>query len=296
MKLPTIPKRIPTDDRGYGRQQRERGRNRDRRAEQPWRAWYDLDIWRNPITGLRAQQLARQPMCEVCRRVRATIAHHRHPHNGEWEMFIDPENLQSVCKGCHDGAIQRGERAGNYAPRAELAYGIAIPTNVLYPRSIRPCAVPLTIVTGPPACGKSAYVDQHKRSGDVVIDLDEIIAEIAGSPVRSAEAKRRYLHAALIERNRLLGTLADERAAGAAWFIVGGAPGWERERWAMALGAERIVVIETPPAICIARIHRDVTRASIALELEEAVRDWFARYTSSNIAREIHVEGIGGFV
>lgn len=280
MKVPIIPQRIPIDGRGYGRQERERGRDRDRRAEQPWRAWYRLPIWADPTTGLRAMQLSREPICETCRRAAATIAHHKLPHGGVWELFIDPSNLESACKTCHDGAIQRGERSGNYGRTIERSDGVAIPANVLYPR-LRPSAVPLTIVAGPPASGKTTFVNEHKRAEDLVIDVDHILAELAGSLLRTAEVKRRYLHAALIERNRRLARLADDDSASASWFIVGAAPGREREAWASRLGARRVILIETPLQICVARIRQDTTRSPDAGEL--AVRDWFARFTPSNI-------------
>lgn len=291
MKLPTIPPLIP-DGRGYGRQQRERSRDRDRLAEQPWRAWYHLPIWDHPVTGLRAIQLARRPICEKCKRARATVAHHKRPHGGVWELFIDPNNLESVCKRCHDGEVQRGERAGNYAARIELVAGVAIPTNVLHPQLAR-SAVPLTIVCGAPAAGKTEYVRQKAQRGDKVIDLDDIIADLAGSATRTAEAKRRHLCQALIERNRRLALLT---SGAPAWFVVGAAAGWERRRWADGLGAQSVVLIDTPLRTCIARIRRDPLRAPIADELEEAAHGWFARYSASNIAREIRVDGIGGFV
>ncbi|TGY87344.1 HNH endonuclease [Marinicauda algicola] len=64
----------------------------------------------------RLAQLARQPLCERCRRrgiVRAaTVVNHRVPHKGDWSLFIDPENHESACAPCHDGEIQSAERLG----------------------------------------------------------------------------------------------------------------------------------------------------------------------------------------
>jgi 5-methylcytosine-specific restriction protein A len=100
---------------GATKQERERSRDAQRRSQQPWRAWYKLEIWDHPETGLRIQQLRRKPICEACGRATATIVHHKRPHRGVWELFAAPNNLQSVCKPCHDGEIQRGERAGKPA-------------------------------------------------------------------------------------------------------------------------------------------------------------------------------------
>jgi 5-methylcytosine-specific restriction protein A len=269
-------------------QERERDRDARRRSEQPWRAWYHLPIW----DQLRAQQLARRPMCETCRRAPATVAHHKHPHRGVWELFADPNNLQSVCKRCHDGEIARGERAGNYATEINLNRGVVVSRNVLFPKDLLRSAIPLTLVCGAPGSGKSTYVGNHKQAGDIVIDIDAITAEIAGTSVRSNET-RLHLQAAMIERNRRLQALARESRATRAWFIIGAPSGGERDRWAIGLGAERVIVIEAPADECIERINRDANRAPIADELARAVWDWWARYSPSQRDAVIVWEGPG---
>lgn len=40
----------------------------------------------------------------------------------------------------------------------------------------------LTIVTGPPCSGKTTYIQEHAKSGDVIVDFDAI-AQALGSPV-----------------------------------------------------------------------------------------------------------------
>ena len=36
------------------------------------------------------------------------------------------------------------------------------------------------IVTGPPAAGKSTYIREHRKSGDITIDYDELANTLAG--------------------------------------------------------------------------------------------------------------------
>lgn len=100
----------PLDRRIRNREHDER-----RKRENPYRKWYDLAIWRGP-SGLRQQQLARQPLCERHLaqgiRVRATTVNHRVPHKGTWQLFCDPANHESTCKPCHDQVIQAEERRG----------------------------------------------------------------------------------------------------------------------------------------------------------------------------------------
>ena len=52
--------------------------------------------------------------------MRATVVHHRIAHKGDWQLFIDPENLESVCKPCHDSEAQQQERVG-YSTRVDAA-------------------------------------------------------------------------------------------------------------------------------------------------------------------------------
>lgn len=64
---------------------------------------YSLPIWRD---DLRPAQLTREPFCRECakagRRVRATVVDHIVPHRGNWALFVDPANHQSLCKYHHD--------------------------------------------------------------------------------------------------------------------------------------------------------------------------------------------------
>ncbi|MBS7696258.1 MAG: HNH endonuclease [Chelatococcus sp.] len=95
---------------------RKRQHDAKRRAEQPWRAWYSLPIWRHPQTGLRAHQLRRKPLCERCDQrgiiTPADTVNHVKPHKGDWSLFIDPTNHQSVCKACHDSIVKAEEMRG----------------------------------------------------------------------------------------------------------------------------------------------------------------------------------------
>lgn len=70
------------------------------------RAWYRL----------RHYQLAKAPLCAYCEAqgltVAASIVDHIRPHKGDISLFSDPDNLQSLCKRCHDSHKQRQEKSG----------------------------------------------------------------------------------------------------------------------------------------------------------------------------------------
>ncbi|WP_410494712.1 ATP-binding protein [Corynebacterium belfantii] len=41
----------------------------------------------------------------------------------------------------------------------------------------------LHVITGPPAAGKTTYVQQHAKDGDIIIDFDAIANTLAGKPL-----------------------------------------------------------------------------------------------------------------
>lgn len=74
-----------------------------RRVSAQWHAWYSLPIWKE---NLRPAQLLREPFCRECAkrgiRTRATVVDHIKPFRGDWALFVDPANHQSLCKHHHD--------------------------------------------------------------------------------------------------------------------------------------------------------------------------------------------------
>jgi 5-methylcytosine-specific restriction enzyme A len=100
-RLPLLAPRIarPVDAEGHSR------------VLEPWRAWYHTARWKQ----LRVATLVRDLFkCRLCARVEGRTAllvcDHRAPHRGDPVKFWDPDNLQTLCKPCHDGAKQAAER------------------------------------------------------------------------------------------------------------------------------------------------------------------------------------------
>lgn len=89
----------------------EQARSRQRDATQSWRAWYKTARWQK----LRWSVLVRDLFtCKRCDKVegntRLLVADHKTPHRGDERMFWDEQNLQCLCKACHDKDKQREER------------------------------------------------------------------------------------------------------------------------------------------------------------------------------------------
>ena len=65
---------------------------------------------------LRRQHLRIEPLCRMCdqegRTTAANTVDHIRPHNGDWSLFVDPSNLQSLCHLHHSASKQRLERRG----------------------------------------------------------------------------------------------------------------------------------------------------------------------------------------
>ena len=74
-----------------------------RKASAEYHGWYQLSIWTD---DLRPTQLLAEPWCRECaaegKRVRATVVDHVVPHEGNWDLFRDRSNLQSLCKHHHN--------------------------------------------------------------------------------------------------------------------------------------------------------------------------------------------------
>lgn len=64
--------------------------------------WWNSDP-ENP--GLSQIHRKLNPICVECDKHGVTTAveevDHIKPHDGDWSLFLDPENLQSLCSRCH---------------------------------------------------------------------------------------------------------------------------------------------------------------------------------------------------
>src|SRR5262245_59071537 len=139
-----------------------------------WTTWYRHRRWKR----IRLRQLHQEPLCRFCKaegRVTvATIADHVENHFGDPKKFWFGK-LQSLCHQCHV-STKKFEEARGYQktvgvdgiptdpkhpanqPRSHFQrFGFGIPHN------IRPSAIPVALVCGPPAAGKTTWVNFHKK-------------------------------------------------------------------------------------------------------------------------------------
>lgn len=237
-------------------------REQDARRGSSTSRGYGAD-WRR----LRDAFLKKHPLCLFCDDVglitEATVVDHIISFAERPDLRLEWSNLRSLCKECHDRRTARDQAFGGRGAR--------------WPDWLRPSAVPLTIVCGPPASGKSTLVWDRAKPGDLILDLDDIAADLSGQ--RSHSWSSEWLAPALRERNELLGRLSRSSCPWpAAWLIVSEPKAERRQWWWSTMKPEQIIVMETSIDRCMARIRADAERAERRAVWDAAVTKWWSRY------------------
>lgn len=77
------------------------------RAARHWSQWYYGGVWQK----LRARHRKREPLCRSCG-APGQMVDHVCDHKGDWSLFTDPRNLQTLCHACHNAKTKakRGPR------------------------------------------------------------------------------------------------------------------------------------------------------------------------------------------
>lgn len=249
-----------------------------RADRQPWQRNYTSRRWRT----IREQQLRNSPLCAECLRANpprvtaANVVHHVEQHHGEDEAFWNGP-LESVCKSCHDREIQSRERTDSVnRSGAELSR----------PGWLTKATIPMTIVCGPPGAGKSTYVRKHAHPHDRIICFDQIAKELF-PPIKGGVGTRPELSGTLIrdilrKRNQAIAECTTPHAPTlwhGAWVILVEPRGQHRMWWHTTLGA-RVVVLPTPPSLCMVRCELDTLAGD--RRRGDAIRyigTWWSMYT-----------------
>jgi 5-methylcytosine-specific restriction protein A len=78
---------------------KESSRQHDRgRRDDPFRAIYKTARWQR----VRIQIIYRDPLCCICKMAASEMVDHIIPARDYAGDFFDEENLQGLCKACHD--------------------------------------------------------------------------------------------------------------------------------------------------------------------------------------------------
>lgn len=75
------------------------------------KSWHWMYLSPEWVDDLRPGQLLREPFCRECakrgERVYATDVDHIVDHKGNWDIFTDRNNLESLCHSCHSRKTAR---------------------------------------------------------------------------------------------------------------------------------------------------------------------------------------------
>ena len=225
-----MPMRLPTH---RARVNKLLPKRKDRRPSATARGYGGL--W----PKVRARQLVRQPLCEVCLEAgRTTLAqdvHHRVPLRQGGDN--SPENLESLCHMHHSQktgrATHRGRSMGRLRPAIQQAGRIVM-------------------VCGPPGSGKSTYVAERRQDGDLVLDFDMLCGAISGMSVHSTpDALLQFAWdgwQALLSSLRVRGM-----AKGTVWVVYATASLDKRRNLAAQMRCE-VVTLDVPADECKRRV------------------------------------------
>lgn len=81
----------------------------------PWRKLYGTVRWKETRLRIfeRDRFTCQRPGCGfMTGNTSRLMCDHREPHRGDERLFWDEDNLQTLCKPCHDRHKQREERRG----------------------------------------------------------------------------------------------------------------------------------------------------------------------------------------
>lgn len=178
----------------------------------------------------RQRRLAHEPLCRHCRTkgltTPATVPDHIVPlAYGGADV---EENIQCLCEDCH--AIKTATE------------GAATGGASNHPDWLKPSAIPLTILCGPPCSGKTTYIAERSKPGDIVIDIDVIARNIDPTYTPwDGKLSTDLLNKAIRTRNEMLGSLARQHRR-QAWFIVSAPTSEEREWWRAKLEGDLVLL------------------------------------------------------
>jgi 5-methylcytosine-specific restriction enzyme A len=214
---------------------------------------------------MRIDFLRQHPLCVLCLAkgitTAANVVDHIVPHRGDRKLFDDPNNLQSLCKPCHDSktALEDGGmgRGG------------------MRPMLHRPLTVPLLVVCGPSGSGKTSMVRECAEARDLVVDLDDILEEITKQPRYQARDKDAVSAAIRVRNTRIRRLCEDAPSFRMGWLVATGAKRIDRDHWRTA-GAH-VVLVSTPLTECLRRIRSDATRTDKAAH-ERWATQWHATF------------------
>jgi hypothetical protein len=163
-------------------------------------------------------------------------------------ISLNPDNIRLVCHDCHGKIHHR--------------FGYQMEKGVY-------------IVYGPPLSGKTSFVREQMRRGDLVVDLDRLYAAVTMLP--EYDKPDNLFSNVIGVYNLLVDNIKVRHGKWISAWVIGGLPDkYRREQLANDLGAE-LIFCDVGQAECLARLRLDEGRRLRGWE--KYVSDWFEKHT-----------------
>lgn len=223
-------------------------------AEQWASRLYNSQAWKDLR---RAVIAARGSRCQLCGRLvtddSQLVVHHVKeltPENiGDPNVAMNPDNLQVICRNCHD-IIHRRYKAEGIADRQ------------------------VYIVYGAPCSGKTTYVKRMATRGDLIVDVDMLFFAVSG--LKMYDKPRTLNQNVFAIRDMLIDNIRTRYGKWKNAYIVGGYPHKvDREELKRKLNAIDIY-IEADKDECLARARAE--RGVFGEEWAGYVERWFDEF------------------
>ena len=143
-----------------------------------------------------------------------------------------------------------------------------------------PSTIPVFIVAGPPASGKTSYVEKHRRHGDLVVDVDALFVALSGG-LPFYDKPQTLLPFVMEARDAVIARLARESDVAQAWVITGESSKYKLRQMQTGLGDNAKLIVITKDLStneCMKRIYADPRRAGQAELWRPLVADWWQRW------------------
>lgn len=221
--------------------------------------FYSSKDWRDLLQVLRLQRMddMGNVICEHCGRPIVhkydCIGHHTIPLTEQnytnANISLNPDLIMLVHFKCHNKIHDR--------------------LGLSYERQVY-------LVYGSPLAGKSTYVRDNMREGDLVLDMDSIWQCVSG--LDKYKKPNRLKQNAFTIRNCMLDMIRTRQGYWLNAWVIGGYPLIsERERLMRTLGAREIFV-DTSQAECLQRLQECTDGRDLA-EWEKYISDWWEKFS-----------------
>lgn len=122
------------------------------------------------------------------------------------------------------------------------------------------------LITGPPGAGKNTYIEKHMKDGDFVFDWDVLASQYPHMTREQLKQLRETIYASLQTLDR------------DAWVIQCVASGEKRAEIAKRIGADEVVVLETPADLAKERVKARGRNPEKNDEVFGAIDQWWSQY------------------